>query len=123
MVVAPTAEAGPARRLALYGAAVELAASQRLERRMGVAAEAFAEGLAGTQLTWASRLTAAGAFGAAFLARRSRTAAVASGAALLAGGFLERLGLLNAGRNSAADPRYTVQPQRERLRGTRRAKA
>jgi hypothetical protein len=47
--------------------------------------------------------------------RRSRIAAVLSGVALLAGGFYERLGILEAGRASTKDPKYVVQPQRERL--------
>jgi hypothetical protein len=49
------------------------------------------------------------------LGRRSRLAAAASGVALLAGGFYERLGLLHAGVESTKDPKYVVQPQRERL--------
>jgi hypothetical protein len=116
MIVAPVAEAGPARRLALYGAAAELAASRRLESRLGIVDEVFHTGVAGRQLQWAGRLTAAGAIGGALLGRRSRAAAVASGAALLAGGLFERLGLLNAGRQSTKDPRYVVEPQRARLR-------
>lgn len=115
MILAPVEEAGPARRLALYGAAAELFASRRLESRLGIVAEVFHTGPAGAQLQRAKRLTAVGALGAAVLGRRSRVAAVASGAALLAGGFYERLGLLNAGRQSTADPRYVVEPQRARL--------
>jgi formate-dependent nitrite reductase membrane component NrfD len=115
MIVAPTAEAGPARLFALYGAAVELVASRRLESRLGIVGEVFQTGAAGTQLRWAKRLTATGAAGAVLLGRRSRVAAVAAGAALLAGGFFERLGLLNAGRQSTVDPRYVVEPQRARL--------
>jgi len=119
MIVAPVAEAGPARRLALYGAAAELLASRRLESRLGIVDEVFHTGAAGTQLRWAQRLTAAGAAGAVLLGRRSRVAACASGAALLAGGFFERLGLLNAGRQSTADPRYVVEPQRARVAAQR----
>jgi formate-dependent nitrite reductase membrane component NrfD len=119
MIVAPVAEAGPARVLALYGAAAELLASRRLESRQSIVDEVFHTGTAGTQLRWARRFTAAGAVGAVVLGRRSRTAAVVSGAALLAGGFFERLGLLNAGRQSTADPRYVVEPQRARLAARR----
>jgi hypothetical protein len=113
--VAAVAEAGPARRLALYGAAAELLASRRLESRLGIVDEVFHTGPAGAQLEWARRLTAAGALGAAVLGRRSRVVSVVSGAALLAGGFFERLGLLNAGRQSTVDPRYVVEPQRARV--------
>jgi hypothetical protein len=119
MIVAPVAEAGPARRLAVYGAAAELLASRRLESRRSIVDEVFHTGAAGTQLRWAKRLTAAGAAGAVLLGRRSRVAAVVSGAALLAGGFFERLGLLNAGRQSTVDPRYVVEPQRARLAAKR----
>jgi hypothetical protein len=115
MIVAPVAEAGPARLFALYGAAVELVASRRLESRPGIVGEVFQTGVAGTQLRWAKRLTATGAAGAVLFAGRSRVAAIASGAALLTGGYFERLGLLNAGRQSTVDPRYVVEPQRARL--------
>lgn len=115
MIVAPPAEAGPARRLAMYGGLVELAASRRLENRLGLVGEAFLTGRARQELERASRLTLAGVLGSTLLGRRSRLAAVASGAALLAGGFYERLGLLHAGTASTEDPRYVVEPQRARL--------
>jgi hypothetical protein len=114
MILAPVEEAGPARRLALCGAAIEFAASHRMESRMGLAGEPFSEGEAGTALKRASVLTIGGALGGALLGRRSRVAAVASGAALLAGSFYERIGLFRAGVASAKDPKYTVIPQRER---------
>lgn len=115
MIVAPVREAGPARRLALYGAVVELAASRRLESRVGPLREAYDSGEAGRDLRWASRLTAAGVLGSVLLGRRSRLAAAASGAALLAGGLLERLGILRAGIRSTEDPKYVVEPQRRRI--------
>jgi hypothetical protein len=119
MIVAPVSEAGPARALAVYGAAVELLASRRVESRLGVVDEVFHTGTAGRQLRLAKQLTAAGAVGAVLLARRSKVAAVVCGSALLAGGLAERLGLLNAGRQSTVDPRYVVEPQRERLAARR----
>lgn len=114
MIVAPTSEASPARRFAMFGAIVELAASRRLENRLGLVGETFRTGDAGRSLERASTLTAAGVLGSMLLGRRSRVAAVASGVALLAGGFHERLGLLHAGVQSTKDPKYVVQPQRER---------
>jgi len=114
MIVAPLSEASPARRFAAFGAIVELAASRRLENRLGLVGETFRTGDAGRYLERASTLTAAGVLGSMLLGRRSRLAAVASGAALLAGGFFERLGLLHAGVQSTKDPKYVVQPQRER---------
>jgi formate-dependent nitrite reductase membrane component NrfD len=121
MIVAPVHEAAPARRLAMFGAVVELFASRRLESRLGLVGEAYTTGEAHRDLERASMLTAAGTLGSMLLGRRSRTVAVASGVALLAGGFYERLGLLRAGIASTKDPKYTVGPQRERLERQRRA--
>jgi formate-dependent nitrite reductase membrane component NrfD len=115
MLAATPAEAGPARLLAMYGAVVELAASERVQRRLGLVAEAFTTGEAGANLRRARWLTIGGVLGGTLLGRRSRLVAVASGAALLAGGFYERLGLFRAGVASTADPKYTIVPQRARL--------
>jgi Polysulphide reductase, NrfD len=115
MIVAPLGEAGPARRLAVAGAAAELTASRVLEQRLGLVGETFRTGPAGTYLRRASALTAAGGLGAAVLGRRSRVAAAASGLALLAGGLFQRLGLLHAGIQSTQDPKYVVEPQRRRI--------
>jgi hypothetical protein len=116
MIVAPVDQAGPARRLAAYGAAVELAASRAYERRLGpVLVEPLHTGKAGRFLRAAQALTAVGAAGGLLLGRRSRVAATASGAALLAGSLCERLGVLHAGIQSTLDPRYVVEPQRARL--------
>ncbi len=121
MIVAPVHEAAPARRLAAYGAVVELAASRRLENRLGLVGEAFLTGDAERHLQRASVLTALGTLGSMLLGRRSRAVAVLSGVALLAGGFFERLGLLHAGVQSTKDPKYVVQPQRERLEAKKAA--
>ncbi len=116
LLAAPADEAAPARRMAVLGAAGELAAEQLMERRLGMVAEALHEGNAGKRLKAAKALTAAGAIGAAAGARRSRALAALSGAALLAGSALTRFGLFEAGMASARDPKFTVEPQRERLR-------
>jgi formate-dependent nitrite reductase membrane component NrfD len=115
MLTAPCAEAGPARRAALGGAALELAASNAMEHAAGLAGETFHEGKAGMLLRAAKVLTAGGAALGATLGRRSRAAAAVSGAALLAGSALTRFGIFEAGRASTLDPKYTVVPQRERL--------
>jgi hypothetical protein len=70
-------------------------------------------------MTAARLLTAAGAAAAVF-ARRSRTAAAASGLALLAGSACTRFGIFEAGQASARDPKYTITPQRDRMRAERR---
>jgi DMSO reductase anchor subunit len=121
LIATPALESGPARRMAVLGASGELLAEQLMERRLGMVAEALHEGRAGKRLKAARTLTALGALGAATLASRSRSAALLSGAALLTGSALTRFGLFEAGMASARDPRYTVEPQRERLAASGRA--
>ncbi len=60
-------------------------------------------------------LAAAGTV-AALLGRRSRAVSALAGAVLLAGSAVTRFGVFEAGQVSARDPKYTVGPQRERLR-------
>ena len=115
MLASPVSEAGPARRLAIGGALLELAAEHKMERAMGLTAEPLHEGRAGTLMRASKALTAAGALGATMLAPRSRAGAVVSGAALLAGSACTRFGVFEAGQASAKDPKYVVIPQRQRL--------
>jgi polysulfide reductase-like protein len=114
MLLAPVAEAGPARRLAVAGAALDLVASHRVEHGLGLLSEPYATGRAGAYLRGARRLAVAGAAGA-LLGGRSRLASALSGVALMAASALTRFGVFEAGVASAKDPRYTVVPQRERL--------
>jgi formate-dependent nitrite reductase membrane component NrfD len=113
LVLAPVRENGPARRIAIAGAIGELLASTVMERRLGALAQPYREGRAGMLSKGARACTLAGA--GAGLVRRRRSGAVASGALLLAGSLLERFAVLEAGRQSAADPKYVVKQQRERL--------
>jgi formate-dependent nitrite reductase membrane component NrfD len=115
LIAAPLEENAPALRMAVVGAAVELAAEQVMDRRLGMVAETLHTGTAGRRLKAAKALTAVGAVGAALFGRRNRAAAAASGAALLAGSALTRFGIFAAGMESVRDPKYTVVPQRERL--------
>jgi formate-dependent nitrite reductase membrane component NrfD len=115
MVAAPVAEAAPARRLAVVAALTDDASSRLIERRLGTVAEPYSTGRAGAYLKAARVLTLGGAFGGALLGRRGRLTSSAAGAALLAGAYCTKMGVFEAGRASAKDPRYTVQPQRERL--------
>ncbi|GAA3743169.1 hypothetical protein HDA32_003182 [Spinactinospora alkalitolerans] len=116
MLAAPVGQAGPARRAAVLGAGLELAATELMERRMGMVAEPYRTGRAGALMRAAKTLTAAGAVGGALLGGRSRLASALSGAALIAGSACTRFGVFHAGVQSAADPKYTVVPQRERVR-------
>jgi formate-dependent nitrite reductase membrane component NrfD len=115
LLAAPVAQNGPAVRMAAIGAAGELTAVKLLERRIGIVAETYHEGRAGKLMRTAEALTVAGVGGALALGRRSRLAAALSGAALLAASACARFGIFEAGIASARDPKYTVQPQRERL--------
>ncbi len=114
MIGATVADAGPARRLAAGGVALEMAAAQRMEARLGIVAEPLRTGKAGRLMKVARVLTGVGGVGALF-AGRSRALSVLSGAALMAGSACTRFGIFEAGQESARDPKYTVVPQRERL--------
>jgi DMSO reductase anchor subunit len=114
MVFTPVAEAGPSRKTAVAGAAVELAAMHRVENGHGIVSEPFHEGRAGTLLRAAKACTVAGA-ALTVVAGRSRLGAVVSGTLLAAGSLLTRFGVFDAGMVSARDPKYTVIPQRERM--------
>jgi len=121
MVTTPVAETGPARHLAVIGAAVEFAATKVMHRRMDpVVAETLHHGKAGTMLKWSEVLTVAGGVGA-LLSGRHRLIAVASGVTLLAASALTRFGVFEAGIHSAKDPRYTIEPQKRRLAARRAA--
>ena len=115
LLAAPRGEQGPARRLAIIGSAVELTAKKLLEQRLGQQAEPYLTGRANTVLRAGEVLTVGGLAGAA-LTRRSRIGSALSGVALLASSALTRYGIFEAGLASARDPRYTVVPQRQRLR-------
>jgi formate-dependent nitrite reductase membrane component NrfD len=117
MVATPLAEAGPARAMAMAGAVADLAISARMESAMGLVAEPMHQGNAGRYLKAAKILTAGGAIGTWLGGRRSRITSALSGVALLAGSVCTRFGIFHAGQQSAADPRYTVEPQRRRLEG------
>ena len=114
LIGAPPSQTGPARRLAVGGAVLELLAERRMEASMGITAEPLHHGHAGRLMRAATALTAAGAVGALF-SGRSRVVGVLSGAALMAGSACTRFGVFEAGQASAKDPKYTVVPQRERL--------
>jgi hypothetical protein len=120
MLAAPVAEAEPARNLALLGAAMEAAAFERMEHRIGMTAEPYSEGRAGTYVKAGKALSMLGTAGV-LLGRRNRAASALSGTALIVASAFTRWGIYHAGMASAGDPKYTVVPQRQRL--TERAQA
>jgi formate-dependent nitrite reductase membrane component NrfD len=103
----------PARRLALAGAAGELAATTIMERRLGELGEPYHQGTAGRFARASKGLTAAGAALVATSGRR-RGGTLAGAALMLAGALATRWSVYKAGFQSAADPKYVVAPQRER---------
>ncbi len=121
MIAAPADQAGQAVRFALVGAATELTAKSMLLRRLGETAEPYQDGRPGRLMEIAEVATAAGLAGALLSGQMrpgwaQRMTTAVSGAALVASSALTRFGIFEAGRISARDPKYTVRPQRERLR-------
>ncbi|HEX7745055.1 MAG TPA: polysulfide reductase, partial [Micromonosporaceae bacterium] len=113
LLAVPPAENGPARRLAVAGAAIELAGSRGIEARLGLTGEPYRNGRPGRLLRIGRALTAVGIAGA-LLGRSSRLISALSGASLLAASVATRFGIFTAGVASAQDPKYTAMPQRER---------
>jgi hypothetical protein len=114
LIGAPTGQAGPARRMAVLGAALELWGAHRIETANGLLSEPYTQGGPGRLLRAGRALTAAGVAGA-LLGRRSRVVSALSGLSLLTASALTRFGIFDGGIASAKDPKYTVLPQRERL--------
>ena len=110
------AEAEPARKLAVLGAASVLIAKRQLLNRLGDVAEPYETGTAGT-LFRASEILTAGALAGVVLGRESRAVSALSGASLIAASLLTRFGIFQAGLASARDPKYTIVPQRRRIAG------
>jgi hypothetical protein len=109
------APAGPARRAAIAGAVAELGLTQAMEKRLGLVGEVYKQGESGRFARISKACTAAGAGLLAWRGRESRAAAAAGGALVLAGSLALRWSVFKAGFQSARDPRYTVEPQKERL--------
>ena len=116
-ILTPLEEAGPARRLAVGGALLEIGTVEVMKRRLGdFLAEPYKGGEPGRFDKLAKALSGLGAAVTAFAGHKQRMAAVAGGALILAGAAFERWSVFRAGFLSAGDPKYTVMPQRERLR-------
>lgn len=121
MVTTPVRETGPARAFAVMGVVGDIVATRYMESRMDpVTVEPLHQGRPGALLRWSERLAIAGGLGALLLGGNRALAAV-SGAALLGASACTRFGILEAGIESAKDPRYTIEPQRRRLAARRAA--
>ncbi|MGO3024134.1 MAG: NrfD/PsrC family molybdoenzyme membrane anchor subunit [Brevibacterium sp.] len=133
MALAPVAQTGPARLLALTGTAGEAYAMSAMRKRMHPAeVDPLDDGEPGHKLHRAEKLLIAGAVGTAAVEVGARVFAkklgggwktravlrglsVVSGAALAAASAYTRFGVLEAGIESTKDPRHVVEPQRARL--------
>ncbi|MEU6577171.1 NrfD/PsrC family molybdoenzyme membrane anchor subunit [Streptomyces sp. NPDC046805] len=120
MVCSPVSEAGPARRLAVLGAAIEIAAAHRIDHKPTFETSTYTHGEPHRLRKISEYLTIGGAVTALTFARRSRVVAALGGLALLAGSGFQRFGTFEAGVESTKDPIYVVKPQRERLDARRR---
>ena len=115
MTLVPVGQAAPARRMAIAGAVTELIAAEAIIRRYGLVAEPYREGKPG-RLMRAARAGTAVASTLTVLGGRHRSVSVAAGLTYVAASLATRFGVFEAGLASARDPKYTVVPQRERLR-------
>jgi hypothetical protein len=122
LLAAPARESGPARNLALLGRIAEMAAFERMTRRIGMVAEPYRTGRGGAYIRAGQVLGALGATGAALSGTQAvpagparRVITAISGLALLGASAATRWGVFHAGMASAKDPKYTVVPQRKRL--------
>ncbi len=115
-ILAPPEDAGPARRLAVGGALLDIVAVETMKRRLGeFLAEPYEREEAGRYDKLSKALLGLGAAVTALAGRRRRSTGALGGALILAGVALERWSVFRAGFQSARDPKYTVMPQRERL--------
>lgn len=114
MITTNPAITGPARRMAIGGSALELAAFSLINRNAGLIGEPLHTGRAGRLVSASKALTLAG-MGLTLVGGRWRPAAVLAGLAFNAGSAALRFGVFHAGIESAKDPKYTVIPQKERV--------
>ena len=115
-ICTPTDVAGPARRAAVAGVALELGLMKAMEKKLGFVGEVYKQGEAHRYGRISKVCTAAGAGLLAWRGKQSRAAAATGGALILAGELALRWSVFKAGFQSARDPKYTVLPQKERLR-------
>lgn len=114
LIAAGAADVGPARRLAVMGAAMEMAGARSVRHTMGLLSEPYLRGRPARLLQAGEVLTATGVAGA-LLGGRSRVVRTVSGICLLAASLATRFGIFEGGVESTKDPKYVVVPQRERM--------
>jgi formate-dependent nitrite reductase membrane component NrfD len=115
MLLVPVDQAGPARRMALAGAAIEIVAAESIVLRRGLVAEPYRTGAPGRLMRIARNFTVVASAATVVAGRRSRVLSAVAGATYVAASVTTRFGVFEAGLASARDPKYIVVPQRERL--------
>jgi hypothetical protein len=115
MLLVPVDQAGPARRMALAGAAIEIVAAESIVLRRGLVAEPYRTGAPGRLMRIARNCTVVASAATVVAGRRSRVLSAVAGATYVAASVTTRFGVFEAGLASARDPKYIVVPQRERL--------
>jgi hypothetical protein len=113
-LLTPHGCSGPARRLAVLAAALEMATTELMERHLGELGEPLHHGRNGKIAKAAKLLTGGGASLIATAGRRHGGAARLGAALMLGGVMATRWSIFKAGFGSAQDPKYTVEPQRRR---------
>jgi formate-dependent nitrite reductase membrane component NrfD/hemerythrin superfamily protein len=116
LLVAPHERREAMRALTALGAATEIAAVRVMRRHLGrsVVGEVYDRGAPHTLGLMAEGALASGALLVVF-GGRSRSVARVGAVVALIGALLERFAVVQAGRDSARDPKYVVTPQRQRM--------
>lgn len=120
LLAAPADESPPARNLALLGVGTELVAAKLMEKRLGMVAEPYGNGKGGRFMKAGQVLAGLGVTGAlagdVVAGAGGKVMRRVAGAALMAASAATRFGIFHAGIASADDPKFTIVPQRERIR-------
>jgi formate-dependent nitrite reductase membrane component NrfD len=111
----PSSAAAPARRFMVGGAFAVFVTTEVMERRLGAfIAEPYRGGRGGL-LQRASTVCAVGGALVGLFAGRHRGKNRVAATLVVAAGLLERYAVFAAGKQSAIDPKYVVEPQRRRV--------
>jgi formate-dependent nitrite reductase membrane component NrfD len=118
---APREESASARRLMVAGAFGMLASSSIMEHRLGpLLSEPYRIGRGGDFRRVAAALALSGGI-LGIAGRRSRLVSAIAAACVAGAGICERFAVLEAGKQSALDPKYTVEFQRARMAAREKA--
>lgn len=115
LAVAPVPETTPLKLLGCAAGAAEVALTRAMQKKMGMVEEVYRSGKAEKFMKSSEALLLAGS-AVTLASGSSRTRRAAGGVCLFVGSALTRFGIFEAGLASAQDPRFTVEPQRERMR-------